>query len=89
MVSSLVSLSNEWIEPSAMIGHPFDDGSAVVGKAAGNAPECLDKLGLQTLVKYQPASRYWSFQWIESGIYVALAAALIAAAVIVVRRRDA
>ena len=27
-------------------------------------------------VSYQPTSRYWAFQWIETGIYLALALAL-------------
>ena len=40
-------------------------------------------------MKYQPASRYLTFQWIESSIFVALAVILVAAAVIAVRRRDA
>jgi hypothetical protein len=51
--------------------------------------KCLAQHGLSTLVKYQPASRYWTFQWIESGIFIALAAILVAVAIIAVRRRDA
>ena len=35
------------------------------------------------------ASRYWPFQGIETGIYLLLAAALIAVTFTVVRRRDA
>ncbi len=50
---------------------------------------CLERLGYQTVAKYQPASRYWSFQLIEAGIFVALAALLVTVAVIAVRRRDA
>src|SRR5205085_7273659 len=50
---------------------------------------CLAQHGFSSVVKFQPASRYWTFQWIESGIFVALAAVLVAVAVIVVRRRDA
>jgi hypothetical protein len=38
---------------------------------------------------YQPAGRYWSFQFIETGIFVALAVALVAVTVIVMRRHDA
>jgi hypothetical protein len=38
---------------------------------------------------YQPASRYWTFQWIELGWLLALAAILLVAAVVVIRRRDA
>jgi hypothetical protein len=40
-------------------------------------------------VTYQPGSRYWAFQGIETGIFVVLAAALIAVTAIVVLRRDA
>ncbi|HYY79164.1 MAG TPA: hypothetical protein VFD04_08275 [Actinomycetes bacterium] len=27
------------------------------------------------LVTYQPANRYWTFQWLETGIFIALALA--------------
>jgi hypothetical protein len=50
---------------------------------------CLSQHGFASVVKYQPASRYWTFQWIETGIFVALAAILVAVAVLAVRRRDA
>jgi hypothetical protein len=40
------------------------------------ADDCLAKLGLYTRVEYHPASRFWTFQWIEAGIYLGLAAAL-------------
>jgi hypothetical protein len=50
---------------------------------------CMRAHGWRGFVTYQPASRYWPFQGIETGIYVLLAAALIAVAFIVVRRRDA
>lgn len=30
--------------------------------------------GLARIVQYQPAYRFWTFQWIEAGIYLALAA---------------
>jgi hypothetical protein len=38
---------------------------------------------------YQPGERFWTFQWIEFGIFVALAAALIVLALVLVRRRSA
>ena len=47
---------------------------------------CLTAHGYRELITYQPASRYWAFQAIETGIFVLLAAALIA---IAVTRRDA
>lgn len=45
--------------------------------------------GWRGIATYQPASRYWSFQGIETAIYVVLAAALIAVTFVIVRRRDA
>jgi hypothetical protein len=36
----------------------------------------IESLHLRQTVTYQPASRYWAFQWIEAGIYLALALAL-------------
>jgi hypothetical protein len=37
---------------------------------------CLDKLGIREVISYQPASRYWPIQLIETGIFLALALAL-------------
>jgi hypothetical protein len=37
---------------------------------------CLASHGIQVAVSYQPASRYWAFQWTETGIFLALALAL-------------
>jgi hypothetical protein len=50
---------------------------------------CMQAHGWRGFVTYQPASRYWPFQGIETGIYVLLAAALLAVTYVVVRRRDA
>jgi hypothetical protein len=50
---------------------------------------CLANHGYAQYVTYQPATRYWPFQFIEAGIFVALAAALIAVAFAVINRRDA
>ncbi|HXT90157.1 MAG TPA: hypothetical protein VN714_12965 [Trebonia sp.] len=50
---------------------------------------CLAKHGYAQYVTYQPAYRYWPFQFIEAGIFVALAALLIAVAFAVINRRDA
>jgi hypothetical protein len=32
--------------------------------------------GIRETITYQPASRYWPLQWIETGIFLALALAL-------------
>ena len=50
---------------------------------------CMQAHGWRGFATYQPADRYWPFQGIETGIYVLLAAALIAVTFAIVRRRDA
>jgi hypothetical protein len=50
---------------------------------------CLQKAGYRQFVSYQPMSRYWAFQGVETGIYVAVAAALVGLAFYAVLRRDA
>jgi hypothetical protein len=50
---------------------------------------CLAAHGYRALISYQPGSRYWAFQGIETGIFAGLAAVLIAITAIVILRRDA
>ena len=50
---------------------------------------CMARLGYHSFATYQPGYRFWPFQFIETGTFVALAAALIAVTFLVVRRRDA
>jgi hypothetical protein len=50
---------------------------------------CMDSLGYGIRTTYQPAGRWWTFQWIEFGIFAALAAALVVTALVALRRRDA
>jgi hypothetical protein len=38
--------------------------------------QCMDSRGIREAITYQPASRYWPFQWIETGIFLTLALAL-------------
>lgn len=53
-------------------------------KIRGQAPEgileCRDKAAAtyHVLASYQPAGRYWAFQWLELGIFFALAALALA-----------
>jgi len=51
--------------------------------------ECLTPHGYTQWTSYQPASRFWPFQWIEGGWLLALSVLLIAATVWLVRRRAA
>ncbi len=59
--------------------------------SAGNpTPACSQALShFRAFLTYQPADRYWTFQGIETGIFLALTAALIAVTAFVVLRRDA
>ncbi len=50
---------------------------------------CLARLGYRSFTTYQPGYRFWPFQFIETGIFAALAAVLIAVMFLAVRRRDA
>jgi hypothetical protein len=50
---------------------------------------CLVQHGYTQWSDYQPASRFWPFQWIEGGWLLALSALLIAVTVWLVRRRVA
>jgi len=51
--------------------------------------QCFAEHGYTRLTSYQPAARFWTFQWIEAGWLLALSALLITATVWVVRRRAA
>jgi ABC-type transport system involved in multi-copper enzyme maturation permease subunit len=63
--------------------------------ATQNSPDpqavlpCLAAHGHQGSLAYQPASRFWAFQGIETGIFVVLAAVLIGITFLVLSRRDA
>jgi ABC-type transport system involved in multi-copper enzyme maturation permease subunit len=50
---------------------------------------CMAHLGYHSFATYQPGYRFWPFQFIETGIFVGLAAVLIAVTFFIVARRDA
>ena len=75
-------------------GFPVSDVPAVCTAHGGPHPSltelsCLAKHGYAQYLTYQPADRYWPFQFIEAGIFAVLAAALVAVAFAVINRRDA
>ncbi len=51
--------------------------------------QCIQNHGWHEFVTYQPGSRFWTFQAVETGIYVALAVGLLALTIWWVRRRIA
>ena len=67
------------------------------GGAAGGGPsssanpfaQCLAPHGYTMWTSFQPASRFWPFQWIEGGWLLALSALLIGATIWLVQRRAA
>jgi len=49
----------------------------------------LNQHGYSQWTSYQPASRFWTFQWIEAGWLLGLSLLLISATVWLVHRRAA
>jgi hypothetical protein len=69
---------------------------SVGGRAASGQPPpevshafqaCVNHFGLRQVLTYQPAGRYWAFQWYETGIYLALALILCGCCLWWVRHR--
>jgi len=55
--------------------------AACAGPSIENGPpgaflDCLGSHGIRETVSYQPAGRYWAFEWTETAIYLVLALAL-------------
>jgi hypothetical protein len=79
-------------------GHPLPSGNGYVFNGAlvpavcqnaQNPAPCLVAHGYRGYLSYQPANRFWTFQGIETGIFVVLAAILLGVTFWVLRRRDA
>ena len=67
-----------------------EDLAVLHAQQAGIDPhEYLVTLGWKRLISYQPAGRFWTFQLLEAGLFVALALAVIAATLWIVRRTPA
>src|SRR5262249_10863113 len=56
--------------------------------AAQSPLQCATDAGYRgNYLAYQPADRFWTFQWIETGIYLAISALALALTFWLVRRR--
>jgi hypothetical protein len=78
--------------PNAFPPSPVHRGelTGTVGAALQRAAHtCATSFHLKEVVTFQPAAHYWPLQWMESGIYVLLAAGLLAGTWWWVRRRIA
>ncbi len=92
-------ITQQWLTKSgrpvstSVLGRVLQEGapSQIAGK--GGVPQSLSawqylvQHGYTELTTYQPASRFWPFQWIEGGGLLALSVLLLAVAVWLVRRR--
>jgi hypothetical protein len=75
-------------------GIPFSQAPPVCRALIGQSDPskyfaCMGDHGFRNIVTYQPANRYWAFQGIETSIFLALAAVLVAVTMILLQRRDA
>jgi hypothetical protein len=86
-----LSMINQTLRPvdvQAVTPGLFQPGPATPA-SFGDPVQYLTQHGYAQLTTYQPASRFWPFQWIEAGWLLALSVLLIAATVWLVRRRAA
>jgi hypothetical protein len=61
-------------------GEPVDQDSYdnCINAGFDGVADCIAKLDLHVDIAYQPVDRYWSFQWLESALFLGLAALLAA-----------
>jgi hypothetical protein len=93
-VIEAVKIPGAWVLSDQTItaaGHAFTGpatAACVSSTASFDACQAsVARLHLRQLVTYQPASRYWAFQWYETAIFLALAVALAGFCYWWVRRR--
>lgn len=85
-------LAKDILDPS---GHVSFNGFASIPAACHNAlfdnsvSKCLADHGYKVLFTYQPANRFWTFQWMETGLFVVLAIACLSFAFLRITHRDA
>jgi hypothetical protein len=90
--AQLAGFVHQYCSGVSLVGPPPGGGAAPQaggpGLDAGRA--CLDHAAqtFRLLVTYQPASRYWTFQWLETGIFLALALGCAAACFWWITRRS-
>ena len=86
-----LSMINQTLRPvgvRALTPYLFESGPSTSANL-GDPVQYLIQHGYTQLTHYQPAGRFWPFQWIEGGWLLALSLLLITATVRLVRRRTA
>jgi hypothetical protein len=82
-----VSAMNQVIQSAIQQVAPVVSSRAQKTQGYFNSLQYLTRHGYTQWTSYQPASRFWPFQWIEGGWLLALSVLLIAATVLLVWRR--
>ncbi|MGW4380246.1 transporter [Kitasatospora sp. NPDC004531] len=92
-VSTPVSLPGAWVVSVRTLtadGRPYTAAAPDVCRPdIGSLPQCreaIDAMHLTQRVEYQPAGRYWPFQWAEAGALALLSTALAAGCAVRLRR---
>jgi hypothetical protein len=81
-IENLPGQPGAWLLSSGAVnaaGQPVSTTPAACTVQSNNTPgflDCLASHGIREAASYQPASRYWAFEWTETAIYLALALAL-------------
>ncbi|MET7400656.1 ABC transporter permease subunit [Dactylosporangium sp. NPDC005572] len=83
------SVSERWIDRAGRLVPEGEQSTALRQLAAsdGSVDRYLIDHGLRHYTEFQPESRFWAFQAIESAVFLGLAAVLLVAAVRLTRRR--
>ncbi len=72
-------LAGDWVvgsQPVNAAGQAVTRVPPACVSANGDFLQCLSRNGVRLAVSYQPASRYWAFQWYDTGIFLVLALGL-------------
>ncbi|MBF9066491.1 hypothetical protein [Streptacidiphilus fuscans] len=84
-VSEPVSVPGGWVTSVRTVdssGTPWNGPAPQACGGSGTTPEqcmaAINALHLNQIAEYQPADRYWTFQWIETGLYLTGSALLAA-----------
>ncbi|GHJ43387.1 transporter [Catellatospora sp. TT07R-123] len=95
LVSSPVDVGGGWLLDVATVdagGHagavPAPDVCVSATASLAECDQAINRLGLRQQVEYQPAGRFWRFQYTELAVYLLLAAAVGAVGVLRIRRID-
>ncbi|MFI9786149.1 hypothetical protein ACIHEI_22045 [Kitasatospora sp. NPDC051984] len=91
-VTTPVALPGAWLVSVRTLdadGRPFTPTAPEVCGPAGSTGRCMETINAMHLsqrTEYQPADRYWAFQWAETGALVLLSAAVAAGCAVRLRR---